>query len=94
MALLGSCSTDGLVRFCADTPSISLWSVTQLRKRECCQSIIVMTVAVCCRLNAHKHVLESATAVLLKRIQSMQTEGLLKLLADTFIYVSLPIMLT
>ena len=44
--------------------------------------------AVCCRLDAHKHVLESATAVLLKRIQSMQTEGLLKLLADTFIYVS------
>ena len=43
----------------------------------------------CCRLDAHKHVLESATAVLLKRIQSMQTEGLLKLLADTFIYVSL-----
>eukprot|EP00891_Asterochloris_glomerata_P009209 jgi/Astpho2/9209/Aster-07167 len=45
------------------------------------------------RLDAHKHVLESATAVLLKRIQSMQTEGLLKLLADTFIYVSLPMLL-
>lgn len=53
---------------------------------------MLMTAALCCRLDAHKHVLESATAVLLKRIQSMQTEGLLKLLADTFIYVSLPML--
>ncbi len=78
----------------SQTPSLLISEQLMLITSSFCSAPVVYlrilqsaTKAACCRLEIHLSMLDSAKSVLTARIASMQEEGLLALLEETFPYV-------